>query len=137
MIRRKSLLWLLPVLIAIVPAVVFATGGDGNSGTTGEGDPEVLALMHEINEELAAQGLNFAVEAIEFFTIGRGRPNNRIHQQPFRWVAGDPRRSAQGDDITYLVDRSDGKTASGFTLNRAGTTGARAVDWTVTPHEDL
>jgi len=59
-----------------------------------EGDPEVLALMHAINEGLAEAGLNIAVEQIEFFTIGLGRPSNRIHQQPFRWVPGDPRRLA-------------------------------------------
>jgi hypothetical protein len=77
------------------------------------GDPAVLAKMHEINAQLAAQGY-MAVESIEFFTIGLGRPSNRIHQQPFRWVPNDPRRLAQGIDITYLVDRSDGKTASGL-----------------------
>jgi hypothetical protein len=39
-------------------------------------------------------GLDIAVESIEFFTIGLGRPSNRIHQQPFRWVPNDPRRAA-------------------------------------------
>lgn len=79
-----------------------------------EGDPAVVAKMLEINEQLTAQGLNMAVESIEFFTIGVGRPSNRIHQQPFRWVPNDPRRAAQGIDITYLVDQSDGATASGL-----------------------
>lgn len=60
----------------------------------GEGDPAVLALMHDMNEQLAAMGLDIAVESIEFFTIGLGRPSNRIHQQPFRWVPNDPRRAA-------------------------------------------
>ena len=45
------------------------------------GDPAVLALMHAINDKLAAQGLNIAIEEIVFFTIGQGRPSNRIHQQ--------------------------------------------------------
>lgn len=80
----------------------------------GKGDPAVLAMMNSINNQLSAQGLNLAVEAIEFFTIGEGRPSNRIHQQPFRWVPNDPRREAQGIDITYLVDQSDGATASGL-----------------------
>ena len=78
------------------------------------GDPETLAMMHEINEQLSAQGLNIAIEAIEYFTIGQGRPSNRMHQQPFRWVANDPRRAAHGDSITYLVDQSNGETASGL-----------------------
>lgn len=89
----------------LLPANLFAE----------EGDPGVLAMMHEINAQLAGMGLDIAVEQIEFFTIGGGRPSNRIHQQSFRWVPGDPRRAAQGDDITYLVDQSDGATASGLT----------------------
>jgi hypothetical protein len=80
-----------------------------------EGDPAVLAKMHDINNQLAAQGLNMAVESIEFFTIGNGRPSNRIHQQPFRWVPNDARRLADGINITYLVDQSDGATNSGLT----------------------
>jgi hypothetical protein len=79
------------------------------------GDPYVLTAMNDINTQLAAQGLSLAVESIEFFSIGQGRPSNRIHQQPFRWVPNDPRRLAQGIDITYLVDQSDGATASGLT----------------------
>jgi hypothetical protein len=75
----------------------------------------VLAKMQAINERLAAKGLSIRVEAVEFFTIGVGRPSNRIHQQPFRWVPKDPRRLADGENITYLVDQSDGATASGLT----------------------
>ena len=52
---------------------------------------------------------------VDFFTIGQARPSFRVHQQPFRWVANDPRREAAGDHITYLVDQSEGKTASGLT----------------------
>ena len=78
------------------------------------GDPYVLAKMRDINNQLAAQGLRYTAESIEFFTIGAGRPSNRIHQQPFRWVPNDPRRLADGINITYLVDQSDGKTASGL-----------------------
>lgn len=109
------------VLIAslVLPAVVYAADTDNpgkldqeHSKPAEEGDPEVLALMYEINEKLAAQGLNIAVEEIEFFTIGQGRPANRVHQEEHRWVANDPRRLAQHNDITYLVDQSDGTTSS-------------------------
>jgi hypothetical protein len=109
------------VLIAslVLPAVVYAADTDNpgkldqeHSKPAEEGDPEVLALMYEINEKLAAQGLNIAVEEIEFFTIGQGRPANRVHQEEHRWVANDPRRLAQNNDITYLVDQSDGTTSS-------------------------
>lgn len=106
MLKKKRLLILIAVLSLLLPSNAFAQGG--------EGDPEVLALMEDINAQLAAQGLNIAVEQIEFFTIGNGRPSNRIHQQPFRWVANDPRRAAAGIDITYLVDQSDGATTSGL-----------------------
>lgn len=81
----------------------------------GEGDPAVLAKMHQINENLRAMGLNIAIEEIHLITIGQGRPSNRIHQTGLRWVAGDARRLADGDNITYLVDQSDGATASGLT----------------------
>lgn len=87
-----------------------------------EGDPALLARMKKINRQLRSSGRNLAVEQIEFFTIGQGRPSNRIHQQVFRWVAGDSRRLADGDNVTYLVDKSDGKTASG--LSSAQTTAA-------------
>ncbi|MBC8647056.1 MAG: hypothetical protein H7X85_07825 [Thermoanaerobaculia bacterium] len=87
--------------------------------------------MQQINAQLADMGLDIAIEQIEFFTIGGGRPSNRIHQQEFRWVANDPRRLADGTNITYLVDQSDGDTASG--LSNAQTEAAidRAMDtWT-------
>jgi hypothetical protein len=76
------------------------------------GDPTVLSHMARVNRELARRGLGIAVEQIEFFTIGLGRPSNRIHQQEFRWVPNDERRLADGENITYLVDQSDGATAS-------------------------
>lgn len=41
--------------------------------------------------------------------------------------------SADGDERVWVT----AKTASGFTLNRLATSGARAVDWTATPYEDL
>jgi hypothetical protein len=81
----------------------------------GEGDPAVLQRMRQINEQLRARGFGLALEAIEVFTIGGGRPANRLHQQPAQWVPNDPRRLADGDNITYLVDQSDGATVSGLT----------------------
>ena len=78
-----------------------------------EGDPAVLALMHQINDQLAAAGSNLFVNEIQFFTIGLGRPSNRILQQPFRWVPNDTRRAAQGIDITHIVDQSFQGTTSG------------------------
>lgn len=87
----------------------------GAAAQQGEGDPAVLALMESANEQLRALGLNVAVEQIEFFTFGESRPLNRAHQSGNRRVPGDPRRNADGNNITYLVDLSDGDTASGLT----------------------
>jgi hypothetical protein len=80
-----------------------------------QGDPAILAKMHEINAQLASRGSNLFLNEITAFTWGRGRPTNRILQQPFRWVPNDPRRDPSGDNITYLVDLSDGATTSGLT----------------------
>ena len=80
-----------------------------------QNDPDLLARVRQINESLRASGLGIAIEEISFFTIGQGRPGIRIHQSGLRWVAGDARRLADGDNITYLVDQSDGATASGLT----------------------
>lgn len=105
---------ILGIVIVLLAVAIISPAASKRSSQSGESDPDVLALMQEINEALAAQGLNIAVEEIELFTIGQGRPSNRIHQQDTRWVAGDTRRAASGDDITYLVDSSDGATASGL-----------------------
>jgi len=102
----------MPLRSACLVGLLFGLAIPGRSQ---EGGSAILAKMQKINDRLRSKGLNLAVEQIEFFTIGRGRPSNRIHQQPFRWVANDERRLAQGDDITYLVDQSDGATASGLT----------------------
>lgn len=80
----------------------------------GEGDPAVLSMMAAANAQLRALGLNVSVEEVEFFTFGEGRPLNRAHQSGNRRVPGDPRRNADGNNITYLVDLSDGNTASGL-----------------------
>ncbi len=91
---------ILTVTALLVPSNVFAQ------------NDELLVRMQEINAQLEAMGMGMAVEQIEFFTFGLGRPSARIHQQTFRWVPNDPRRLAQGDDITFLIDESDGATAS-------------------------
>jgi len=78
-------------------------------------DPALLQRVSQINAQLATRGLNIAIEGIDFFTLGSGRPGIRIHQQPFRWVPSDPRRLADGRNITYIFDQSGGATASGLT----------------------
>jgi matrixin len=98
------------------------TTGPALAQSQGTGDPAILALMNTANEKLRARGVHVAVEAIQYFTIGGGRPSNRIHAQEFRWVPTDPRRVAQGDDITYMIATNRATTASG--LSAAQTSGA-------------
>jgi len=100
------------VSVAIAVAVLLAVPVGGQNAS---GDPAAIAFMQQINQLLRGSSLNIAVEQVEFFTIGQGRPANRIHQTGIRWVANDPRRLADGENITYLVDQSDGATASGLT----------------------
>jgi len=107
-------------LLALPAVVVLGLFGWSISTTNvaaqnGDGDPRVLAMMQRMNHQLASSGLNAAVEQVEFFTIGNGRPAARIHKAGLRFVANDSRRLVDGDKIRYLVDQSDGATASGLT----------------------
>jgi hypothetical protein len=101
-------------VVAAVLAAALVTFPATLGGQSARTDP-ALALLQRVNAQLAGSGLRIAAESIEFFTIGNARPSARIHQQAFRWVANDARRLAEGDHITYLVDQSDGATASGLT----------------------
>jgi hypothetical protein len=101
-------------LILAALAVVFVVGAQSSNVTFAE-DSDELTQFEKINLELKQKGLNIAIAEVEYFTIGDARPADRVLQQPFRWVANDTRRAAQGEDITYLVDQSDGATASGLT----------------------
>jgi hypothetical protein len=116
--RYGLALWATALCSLLVPQLAVAQ----------DGDPGVLARMQAINQQLRARGLGIAVEQIEFFTIGGGRPSNRIHAQESRWVAGDPRRLADGDKLTYLVDESDGATASGVSSAQTEAAIDRALD---------
>ena len=116
-------------VIALVATLsIFVLGGSTTYSQSGQGDPHVLGLMQAVNQQLQASRVRMAVEQIEFFTIGQGRPSNRIHQSGAHWVAGDPRRLADGDNITYLVDQSDGATLSGLTNAQTETAIDRAFD---------
>jgi hypothetical protein len=107
MVRKTLKLLIVVAALLVTISIVTAAPTEQESGG--------LAALNAANTHLAAMGLNIRAEAIQFFTIGEGRPSNRIHQQEFRWVANDPRRAADGSNITYLVDQSDGNTASGLT----------------------
>jgi hypothetical protein len=117
---RSTFVGVLIVGLLLSVAAVFA-------GPTAQDTPGPLT---RINQQLAAQGSPIRAEEVEYFTLGQARPANRVHTQPFRWVANDDRRAADGANITYLVD-SDGRTSSGLSsrqteaaIDRAMTTWA-------------
>jgi hypothetical protein len=75
-----------------------------------QGDPDVLSAMTDFNGILRAEWMDLRVqiEQIELLTLERQHSISRLHRQPFRWVAGDPRRQASGNDLIYRVDFADG-----------------------------
>jgi len=101
--------WLAGLVLGIL---VFGGLGVVGRVQAAAGDTEVLQLMKDLNDILKPQWLDYRVEQIEFLTLGKGRPAARLHQRDFRWVPGDPRRDAEGDTVTYLVDPSWGAMTS-------------------------
>lgn len=104
---RKGVLWV-PVLLALLAPM-------GLRAQQGEGDAYLLAAMYDFNDvlrsewmDLRSEWMDLRVEQVDVLTVGQGRASARLHRQPFRWVAGDPRRMAEGTNLTYLVDLSDG-----------------------------
>lgn len=111
------------ITVLLAPAALLAQ----------EGDPYTVQTMHEYNGGLKALWMDIQVEQIEVLTLGEGRSSSRLHRQPFRWVAGDPRRLADGARLTYLVDRQD---IAGSGLDAAAAEAAidRAMkSWSSTP----
>jgi hypothetical protein len=107
---RKSVLSLGAAAIAAVllaPSALLAQ----------EGDPFTLETMDEYNGGLKALWMDIQIEQIELLTLNKCRATSRLHRQPFRWVAGDPRRHADGSNLTYMIHH-DGLATSG--LDAAG-----------------
>jgi hypothetical protein len=100
------------------PTTPTETPGTSFAKSQGTGDPAILRLMNDANDRLRARGLHVAIEGIDYFTIGNSRPSNRLHVADFLWVPSDPRRLAQGNDITYLLATNRATTASGLTVAR-------------------
>lgn len=79
------------------------------AATAQEGNPWTLRAMELANGVLKAQWMDVRIEQVEVFgKDNRTRASSRLHQQPSRWVAWDARRLADGDRLTYLVERKDG-----------------------------
>lgn len=74
-----------------------------------------VALMLKANDRLKARGLNIRVVKLEAFTIGRGRPADRLLTSDGQWVPSDPNRLADGTNLTYIIATNRGATSSGLT----------------------
>ncbi|HUF34390.1 MAG TPA: matrixin family metalloprotease [Gemmatimonadales bacterium] len=77
-----------------------------------------MELLEKANESLRARGLNIRAEKIEYYTIGRGRPADRLHTSDGQWVPNDFNRLADGTNITYIIASNRGATASGLTAQQ-------------------
>ena len=94
--------------VAQAPALELRV--DAPAHAFSKADNDVNAFLAALNAELAASGLNIAVERAEFVTVDDGSAeagqtvyaNDRTKRLDSRWVPGDPRRDADGNDITYL-----------------------------------
>lgn len=95
----------------------------GNGGGSATADNEALrSLMSKLNVELADRGADIRVAHAEWVGLLGGEAvgqtvfaNDRGNKQlDAHFVPGDERRGG-GNAITYVVDQSDGATASGLT----------------------
>jgi hypothetical protein len=78
-----------------------------------EGDPYTLQTIGAANGVLKAQWMDMRIEQVEVFSIGQGHASARLHSQPYRWVAYDSRRAADGANLTYLIDAEHGSPTIG------------------------
>jgi hypothetical protein len=96
--NRNVLLWLPAVLVLWAPPAVVAQT---------EGDPYTVQAMLKFNGVLRGMWMDLRVEQVEVLTIGQSHAISHLHRQPFRWVASDSRRDADGNRLTYMVDMAD------------------------------
>jgi hypothetical protein len=99
---------------ALCAAVLALMAPVARAQDPADGDPYVLQAMNDFNNGiLRAEWMDLRVQAeqVELLKVGKERPVSHLHRQPFRWVPGDPRRNAQGNGLTYLVDLADGAGA--------------------------
>lgn len=105
------------------PAAAFANAA-ANGGSA-------VALLNHMNSTLAARHKNFRVDYAEWVTTDDAQEAGQIvfaddkgnKHTGAHFVPNDPRRG-EGDEITYLVDQSDGATHTGVGLTNAQTEAA-------------
>jgi hypothetical protein len=105
MFRKAAFFVFALSLMLLVPVGLRAQDVPG-----GEGDPYLLDVINDFNDILRAEWMDLRMEAeqIEVLNNGAWHADAHIHRQSSRWVPGDPRRWADGNRMTYLVDASEG-----------------------------
>ena len=104
-------------VLAPTSVVAGDAGGPQRAASDSVLTTAIDAHIAAVNKDLETRGASIRLYATETFQIGNGlyRVGNRFKKYyGQRWVPGDERRDADGDRLTYLVDQSDGATASGL-----------------------
>ena len=93
----------------VQPVPSLAKSGEGADDRSGA----LQAYLDAVNADLAASGLSIAVQKAEWVGGGDSHEagqtvyaNDRELRLPAQWVAGDPRRGADGGNLTQVVDQS-------------------------------
>ena len=97
------------------------------------GDSWTIETMLELNGILKAQWMDIRVEQVEVLSINNARASARLNVQPFRWVAGDPRRAADGSRLSYLVDVADGPGGAPVSAAIESAIDRAVREWGLTP----
>jgi hypothetical protein len=116
--------------IALAAALILLVGG-ASALPAHEEDDLGRTIMLSANDGLRAQGMDYAVQQIDFFNRDGSRASVRYFQQEFRWVAGDPRRGSAGAGLTVLLDGgADGEAWTGVAATGvAGALGRALGAW--------
>lgn len=120
--RRAGSVVAAALVLGAALAAPPSVAGDSGRAKPPSADAELAAAIDahiaSVNEGLEARGASIRLHSAEAFLLGNGlfRVSNRFKRYyGQRWVPGDVRREADGNRLTYLVDQSDGATASGLT----------------------
>lgn len=84
---------------------------------------DAFTVMLSVNDGLRAQGMDYMLQQIDYFTRDEGRASERFFQKAFRWVPGDARRGSSGRGLDFLFDES-WESMSGTALPAVAATGA-------------
>lgn len=107
----------IPVTTITLIALAILLFGAAPPSAAQSGDPQILAVMGQLNQQLQVQGFNIRVGEVELFTIGRGVPVTRTLRNGSRFVPNDSRRLADGNKLRYLVDSTADSPVRGNTTS--------------------